>query len=54
VSKSTGLTFEYEDTKSKMGNHYVVVGDLSLHGVTKAVTLNMELLGKLKNPWRNF
>lgn len=54
VEKYPSLIFKYKETKARNGNHYVIVGDLSLHGVTKSVTLNMELLGKVKDPWGNF
>ncbi|MFQ5587395.1 MAG: YceI family protein [Nitrospiria bacterium] len=53
VKKFPKMTFKYTRTKSRKGNHYVIVGDLTLHGVTKEVELDMELLGKIKDPWGN-
>ncbi len=35
------------------GGHYVVEGDLSLHGVTRPVTLDLELEGVGTDPWGN-
>jgi len=32
---------------------YQVTGDLSLHGQTKSVTFNLELLGEGEDPWGN-
>jgi len=48
------LTFKYKSTQSRSGNRYKVLGDLSLHGVTQEVILDMELLGKVTDPWGNF
>lgn len=53
VKKFPKLTFRYKKTKARKGNHYVVVGDLTLHGVTQEVELELELLGKVKDPWGN-
>lgn len=54
VEKYPTLTFTYKSTQSRSGNRYKVLGDLSLHGVTKEVLLDLELLGKVKDPWGNF
>jgi polyisoprenoid-binding protein YceI len=35
------------------GNLFTLVGDLTLHGVTREVTLDAEFLGALKDPWGN-
>lgn len=43
--KST--TAEYKDGKMK------VLGDLTLNGVTKPITLDAKLMGKGKDPWGN-
>lgn len=54
VQKFPKLTFKYKKTISKNGTHYKVLGDLTLHGVTKEVLLDMEFLGKAKDPWGNY
>lgn len=53
VKQFPKLSFKYKKTASRTGNHYRVLGDLNLHGVTKEVALDMELLGKIKDPWGN-
>lgn len=35
------------------GEHFKVVGELSLHGVTREVTLDVERTGAGKDPWGN-
>lgn len=42
---STGLTSK--------GSDYALAGDLTIKGVTKPVTLNLEVLGVNKDPWGN-
>lgn len=54
VQKFPKLTFKYKKTTYRNGAHYKVLGDLTLHGITKEVLLNMELLGKAKDPWGNY
>lgn len=54
VKKFPKLTFQYKETKIRKGNHFIVIGDLTLHGVTKEVELELELLGKVKDPWGNY
>lgn len=50
VEKFPSLTFE--STKvAKGGQGYLVTGKLSLHGVSKDVVLDVEMLGKGKDPW---
>ena len=39
--------------QSKTKNVYDVTGDLTMHGVTKRVTLPVEFLGFQKDPWGN-
>lgn len=40
VTKFTTVTFKSKSFKKESENNYVVVGDLTMHGVTKSVTLN--------------
>jgi polyisoprenoid-binding protein YceI len=58
VSKFPTMTFKSTSVK-KVGDHYALAGDLTLHGVTKPVVLNMEepskeQIGMDKKPHRGF
>ncbi len=53
VEKYPLITFNYKRTLSRKGDNYKVAGDLSLHGVSKEVVLDMTLSGKIKDPWGN-
>lgn len=48
-------TIDFKSKKvAKKGKGYNVTGDLTLHGVTKEVTIeNMELTAPIKDPWGN-
>jgi polyisoprenoid-binding protein YceI len=46
------ITFE-STSISHEENDYVVVGNLTIRGVTKKVTLKGELIGVVKDPWGN-
>lgn len=46
------LTFTATEMK-KDGDDYKLTGDLTVHGVTKPVTLNVEYGGIAKDPWGN-
>jgi polyisoprenoid-binding protein YceI len=52
VEKFPALVFESKSLK-KSGDDYLITGDLSLHGVTKEVTLKAEVGGQGKDPWGN-
>jgi polyisoprenoid-binding protein YceI len=52
VAKYPELTFRSKRIE-KAGGGYRVVGDLSLHGVTREVTLDAEFAGTGKDPWGN-
>ncbi len=54
VEKFPKITFKYNNTISRNGANYKVMGDMTIHGVTKEVILDMELLGKVKDPWGNY
>ena len=45
------LTFKSTKVEKVDGNQYKVLGDLSMHGVTKPVAFNAEYNGQGKNPW---
>jgi polyisoprenoid-binding protein YceI len=50
VEKFPALTFESSKVE-RDGDDFVVTGELSIHGVTRAVQLKVESLGQTKDPW---
>jgi polyisoprenoid-binding protein YceI len=50
VEKFPALTFESTKVE-RDGDDFVVTGDLTIHGVTRAVQLKVESLGQTKDPW---
>jgi len=52
AEKHPTITFTCKSTKKKAGKD-VLVGDLTLHGVTKEIELAYELKGPIKDPWGN-
>jgi polyisoprenoid-binding protein YceI len=52
VAKFPELTFRSKRIE-KAGGGYRVVGELTLHGVTREVTLDAEFAGTGKDPWGN-
>jgi polyisoprenoid-binding protein YceI len=54
VEKFPKLTFESTTIRSAGGNDYAVTGDLTIHGVTKSVTLSVDDVSKpSSDPWGN-
>jgi polyisoprenoid-binding protein YceI len=53
VEKYPHLTFESTKVEKVAGDRYRVTGDLTIHGVSKEVTLDAESLGAGKDPWGN-
>ena len=51
AQKYPSITFTYKDTLSRSGNKFKVSGDLTIKNVTREVILDMEMLGKVKDPW---
>lgn len=47
------LTFKSTAFKQKSGDDYTLTGDLSLHGVTKSISLDVEFGGLAQDPWGN-
>jgi polyisoprenoid-binding protein YceI len=47
------LTFESTSLTKKSDGEYALCGNLTLHGITKAVTLDAEFGGIAKDPWGN-
>lgn len=52
VEKYPAMTYKMKSYK-KTGDGYAAVGDLTLHGVTKEVTLTGNFNGVTKDPWGN-
>ncbi len=51
VAKFPTVTFKSTRFEKGAGNKVKVTGDLTMHGVTKSVTLDGELSGEVTNPW---
>ncbi|NOU47833.1 MAG: YceI family protein [Bacteroidales bacterium] len=51
VAKYPTIGFKGKSLTQVSGNKYVVKGDLTMHGVTKAVELNVKYNGTVKDPW---
>jgi polyisoprenoid-binding protein YceI len=53
VEKFQTLTFRSTRVTKKGDGRFEVAGDLTIHGVTRPVTLDVAFLGKAKDPWGN-
>lgn len=53
VAKFPTLTFSTTSVTPRSGDSYDVAGDLTIHGVTKQVTLPASFLGRAQDPWGN-
>lgn len=54
VARYPSLTFVSKQVKDVSGNGFTLVGDLTIHGVTKEVDLAVsELSAEIKDPWGN-
>jgi len=53
VEKFPTLTFRSTDVRRRTDTEFDVVGELTIHGVPKSVTLDVVSLGKAKDPWGN-
>jgi polyisoprenoid-binding protein YceI len=53
VEKFPQLTFKSRRVEQLAGDRYRVVGDLTIHGVTREVPLEVEAGGTEKDPWGN-
>lgn len=51
VEKFPTMTFKSKRVEKPSSEGFQLVGDLSLHGVTKEVTLDVEIGGRQKDPW---
>jgi len=53
VEKHPELTFLSKEIKNVKGNSFIVVGDLTINGVTKSIELDAEYSGAATDPWGN-
>jgi polyisoprenoid-binding protein YceI len=53
VAKFPEITFKSESIKPAGKDKYDVTGTLTMHGVSKKVTLPVSYLGQVKDPWGN-
>jgi len=52
VEKFPTITFKSKRVEKK-GEEFVLVGDFTMHGVTKELSLPVKLSGPVKDPWGN-
>ena len=53
VEKFPAITFKSVSVSPMNGNAFAVNGDLTIHGVTRRVTLPVHYLGEAADPWGN-
>jgi len=53
VAQHPQITFESTSLKKEDGENYKLHGNLTMHGVTNPVSLNVEYGGTVKDPWGN-
>jgi polyisoprenoid-binding protein YceI len=53
VEKYPDITFKSTKVKAAAKDRYDVTGTLTMHGVSKEITLPVEFLGYAKDPWGN-
>lgn len=53
AAKYSDLTFESKKMTPAGKNKYKLLGDLTIRGVTKPVTFQVEYMGTAKDPWGN-
>jgi polyisoprenoid-binding protein YceI len=53
VKKFPEITFKSTKVAKTGKNKFKLSGDMTMHGVTKPVTFEMEYLGQAKDPWGN-
>lgn len=47
------ISFKSTSFTEKSANHFALVGDITIKGVTKSIELNAELGGEMVDPWGN-
>jgi len=53
VAKFPNITFKSKKVTRVEANKYKALGDLTIHGVTREVTLDVEATQEVKDPWGN-
>jgi len=53
VEKYPTITFRSKRIEGMDPKHFVIIGDLTIHGVTKEVRLDCSFGGEAKDPWGN-
>lgn len=53
VAKYPKITFQSTSVKKVDATHFEVLGNLTIHGVTRPVTLQTEVTAPAKDPWGN-
>lgn len=53
AQKFPTITFKSTSFKKKKKNMYVMIGDLTIKGITKSITLDVTLNGPVENPNKN-
>jgi polyisoprenoid-binding protein YceI len=53
VERFPNMVFRGKRVERKSGDSFRVVGDLTIRDVTREVALDVELLGRAKDPWGN-
>lgn len=53
VEKFPTMSFKSKRVENASDESFQLIGDLTLHGITKEVTLDVEIGGKQKDPWGN-
>lgn len=51
VEKHPAITFTSTSVRKSGDSRYLVTGDFTMHGVTKAITLPVSFDGEAKDPW---
>jgi polyisoprenoid-binding protein YceI len=51
VANHPSITFASRHVEGRADKHYAVTGDLTIHGVTKSIVLDVEEVGRGKDPW---
>jgi polyisoprenoid-binding protein YceI len=53
VAKYPSIVFEAKSIKGDILGEFELTGDLTMHGVTKPITLDVSFEGRAKDPWGN-
>jgi polyisoprenoid-binding protein YceI len=51
VAKYPAISFKSTSVKKKGASKFAVTGELTLHGVTKPATLDVDMAAEVKDPW---